>query len=372
MAADNSLSPDADPNIAQMVKASASSNVYILVYLNIKRTGETKKTQKLIIQNGTITQEGATTVEDSGNENTLIKALSWAVTEFPSDHLLVDLWDHGSGSLNRSAMQHRGVCYDDTYNTYLTDIKYKNAFDVLVNQYLHGKKIDIIAFDACLMADIEVAYTLQPYANYMVASQQTVPGPGYNYTEVLSLFAQQTPDALTLAHWMVTSYDHYYKPSGQSYTLSVTDLNALSAAVSATNNIAQLLNASLAADSTGAVSQVITASANPSNCAHFDEPTYLDLYTFYANLYANLAQMGLSSTSASQLKAALRKGLAAISHCIMANAHSNSDFANVHGMSIYFADPSVGVEPSYNALYWTSANPQWASFLTEYVNAANS
>ena len=60
MAADNNLNPEADANIAQMVKASAASNVYILVYLNIKRDKEAKKTQRLIIQNGKIQQEGAT------------------------------------------------------------------------------------------------------------------------------------------------------------------------------------------------------------------------------------------------------------------------------------------------------------------------
>ena len=76
-----------------------------MVYLNIKRTGETKKTQRLVIQNGKITQEGATTVEDSGDENTLIKALVWAVTEYPSDHLVVDLWNHGSGPLNRNMLE---------------------------------------------------------------------------------------------------------------------------------------------------------------------------------------------------------------------------------------------------------------------------
>ena len=61
----------------------------------------------------------------------------------------------------------------------MTDSDLKHAFDILVNQYLGGKKVDIIAFDACLMADIEIAYALQPYANYQVSSQQMVPGPGY-------------------------------------------------------------------------------------------------------------------------------------------------------------------------------------------------
>lgn len=371
MAADNSLSPEADVNIAQMAKASSNSNVYIVVHLNIKRTGETKKTQKLVIQNGKITQIGATTAEDSGDDTTFLNAMKWAVTDYPSDHLCVDLWNHGSGSLNRTVNHHRGVCYDDSTGNYLTDLKYKSAFDVIVNQYRGGNKIDIIAFDACLMADLEVAYTLQNYANYMVASQQTVPGPGYNYKDVLSIFANTVPDAPTVAHWMVTSYDHYYKTSGESYTLSVTDLSKLTPVVNATNAIAQLLTSYLQNDAQGKLATSITTSANPSVCPHFDEPTYLDLYAFYANLYMRASQMGLSTANTNKIKTALRSGLTAIAHDILNNAHSNTDFAKVRGMSIYFADPNSGVEPSYANLYWTTSNPSWINFLSAYVDAVN-
>lgn len=367
MAADNSLNTEADMNIAQMVKSSSSSNVYIVVHLNIKRSGESKKTQKLVIQNGKIAQVGATTVEDSGSDATFLNAMKWAVTDYPSDHLLVDVWNHGSGPLNRDILAHRGVCYDDSTGNYMTDLKYKRAFDVIVNQYRGGKKIDIIAFDACLMADIEVAYTLQNYSNYLVASQQTVPGPGYNYTDVLSLFAHSTPDPVTFARWIVTAYDHQYKPAQESYTLAAMDLSKLTPAVAATNTIAQQLTSYLNAGTSSALQAVIAKAADPSNCAHFDEPTYLDLYTFYANLYMNVGQMGLSGANTNKLKTALRSGLTGISHCVITNAHS-PEFGKTHGMSVYFADVNSGVEPSYQSLYWTTANPAWLDFLTEYVN----
>ena len=372
MAADNNLNPDADSNIGQMVQASSNNNVNVLVYLTIKRSGESKKTQKLIIQNGKIQQEGATTVEDSGNVNTFIKALTWAATEYPSDHLLVDLWNHGSGSLNRTMFKHRGVCYDDTTGHYMTDTDLKHAFDILVNQYLGGKKIDIIAFDACLMADIEIAYALQPYANYQVSSQQTVPGPGYNYADVLSLFGQSAPDPLTLGHWMITSYDHYYKPSQESYTLSLIDLSKIPTATDRTKRIAQLLDTAIKADRTGKVAHALAACAAPAVCAHFDEPTYIDQYTFYENLSAYIPQLGLSDANATALKSALRSGMSALKRCVLYNAHSNSDYSKVHGISIYFADQNAGVEPSYNKLVWTSANPAWNTLMQDFVTAMNS
>jgi cysteine peptidase C11 family protein len=372
IAADNNLNPEADANIAQMVKSSSSENVYIVVHLNIKRAHESKKTQKLLIQNGKIKQIGQTTVEDSGSDTTFLNAMKWAVTDYPSDHLLVDVWNHGSGPLNRDMLAHRGVCYDDSTGNYMTDLKYKTAFDVLVNQYRNGQKIDIIAFDACLMADIEVAYTLQNYATYLVASQQTVPGPGYNYTDVLSIFTRNNPDPKTFAKWIIGAYDRQYKPSQESYTLSAMDLTKLTPIVTATNTIAQQLTSALNTDNSGTLQSIISNAADPSNCPHFDEPTYLDLYSFYANLYMATGQMGLNSSDTNQLKTALNNGLTSIAQCVVAKVYSTSDFSKTHGISAYFADVYSGIEPSYQSLYWTTDNPAWLNFLTEYVNIFNS
>lgn len=369
IAADNNLNPEADLNIAQMVKESSSSNVYIVVHLNIKRVGENKKTQKLLIQNGKITQIGATTAEDSGSSKTLLNALQWAITEYPSDHLLVDIWNHGSGPLNRTIQQHRGVCYDDSTGNYMTDLEYKKALDVIVNQYRGGKKIDIICFDACLMANLEVAFTVKNYAHYLVSSQQTVPGPGYNYTDVLSIFDIKNPDAATLARWITTSYDHYYKSSGLSYTMSCIDLSKLNAIALTTNSIAQTLTGILKTDRSGAVARTITASALPSVCPHFDEPTYIDLYIFYSNLYTRTKQMGLNSTQANKVKSVIRSGMTAIAQAIMLNVYS-SDFVKTRGLSIYFVDLQEGIEGSYNKLYWSKINPSWLDFLYEYAYVA--
>ncbi len=367
IAADNNLNPEADLNISQMLKVSSNTNVYIVVHLNIKRAYENKKTQKLLIQNGKITQIGTTTVEDSGDAKTFLNAMKWAVTEYPSDHLLIDVWNHGSGPLNRNIWAQRGVCYDDSTGHYMTDLMYKNAFDVIVNQYRGGKNIDIIAFDACLMADLEVAYTLKNYAQYMIASQQTVPGPGFNYTEVLSIFNHNTPDAASFARWIVSAFEHQYGSSKLSYTLSAVDLSKLASAVSSTNEIAHQLYNYLNTGNSAKVVSVVKKSAATNACPHYDEPTYIDLYTFLANLYMNLAQMGLNTGNSAKLKSLLQNSLTNLSQCTIANVRSG-DVAKSRGISIYFADVNSGIEPSYPELYWSKENPAWLNFLEEYVN----
>ena len=364
IAADNNLYAEADKNIAQMVQASITTNAYIIVYLNIKRPDQAKVTQRLIIQDGTIKQYDANTVEDSGDAATLLKAMVWAVMQFPSEYLVVDIWNHGSGSLNRRMIQHRGVCYDDTTGNFMTDHDYKRAFEVLVQEYRAGKKVDIIAFDACLMADLEVAYTLQPYAHYLVSSQETVPGTGFNYTSTLSPLSSGVPTPYSFSRWIVNAYGKHYLNSGLSYTMSALDLNKLDNVVAATNTIAILLNQFLLLDKKNSpiIDNVIR------NIPHFDEPTYGDLYMFYIDLLKNSKKMHLSSLHTTALETALRNGINAISKVIIANTNS-AQLSQAHGISAYFAQPALGIEPSYYDLYWTTQNPAWINFLKRYIEA---
>ena len=44
-----------------------------------------------------------------------------------------------------------------------------------------GDNIDIFGFDTCLTSNIETAYLLSPYVDYMVASEETEPSTGWNY-----------------------------------------------------------------------------------------------------------------------------------------------------------------------------------------------
>ncbi len=46
-------------------------------------------------------------------------------------------------------------------------------------------KLDIIGFDACDLATIEMAYQLHPFAEYMLASQIGIPLPGWPYHRIL-------------------------------------------------------------------------------------------------------------------------------------------------------------------------------------------
>src|SRR3546814_8050641 len=46
------------------------------------------------------------------------------------------------------------------------------------------EKLDLLGFDACLMATYEVASVLAPHADRMLASQELEPGHGWNYASL--------------------------------------------------------------------------------------------------------------------------------------------------------------------------------------------
>ncbi len=50
-------------------------------------------------------------------------------------------------------------------------------------------KLDIVAFDACSVATLEIAYQLSPYAEYLIASEIGMPLPGWPYKRVLERLA---------------------------------------------------------------------------------------------------------------------------------------------------------------------------------------
>lgn len=110
---------------------------------------------------------------------TLTDFLSFAYSNYPSDHYGLILWDHGGGPM-------LGFGSDEIYGgDLLTMAEMEQALNNSpFNPY---NKLDFIGFDACLMASLEVADTLKDYANYLVASEESEPGCGWGYSFLSTL-----------------------------------------------------------------------------------------------------------------------------------------------------------------------------------------
>ncbi|MCF2144575.1 MAG: clostripain-related cysteine peptidase [Candidatus Heimdallarchaeota archaeon] len=113
---------------------------------------------------------------DMSDPATLEAFLRYCFANFPAEHYALSIWDHGNGVF--------GACYDDTTGSdaclYLDEIQ--SAIKSASNAF--GEKIDIIAFDCCLMGMIELAYELRHLCDYFIGSEDLTPWDGFNY-EVL-------------------------------------------------------------------------------------------------------------------------------------------------------------------------------------------
>ncbi len=118
-----------------------------------------------------------------GDAETLADFLAFAKTHYPADRTIVNLWNHGGGTVG-------GIAYDERHDFDSLDLdELYTALDAVYEADAATPPLDIVGFDACLMASVDVADTLTGFGHYMVASEEVVPGLGWYYTGFLSALA---------------------------------------------------------------------------------------------------------------------------------------------------------------------------------------
>lgn len=170
--------------------------------------------------------DGVATVVDTepeqnfGHPDTLAWFIQTVAVRYPSNHLAVMLWDHGGGWY--------GVCWDDTDDDYLT------IDEVSAGISSAGAYIDILGFDCCMMASIEVAYEVHTtgLVGMVVGSEGQAPYTGYPYDVMFSpLAADPYLTKEEVAEDMVQGWDEYYSTGQGKGMINWIDLQAVSVAV---------------------------------------------------------------------------------------------------------------------------------------------
>jgi len=146
-------------------------------------------------------------------------------------------WDHGASYM--------GIGPDSNHpgNGILTMKDLDQAFTA------SGSRYDMIGFDACLMASIEVAQAVQPFGDYLLASEELEPGHGWDY-EDLTQFMGRHPGASVpaLGKKFVDSFLDSPKHQGRfsnNKTLSIVDLKQFQTVATALDKVSDVLAANL-------------------------------------------------------------------------------------------------------------------------------
>ncbi len=413
IAADNDLHPFAWKNIKQMEAIGSNENVNVIVQLNTP--GITNPTKRYIIKKGKrllVPAEGVAPTQklNSGSPQTLIDCVAWAMQYYPADNLVINLWDHGSGVydpmrlqtisssdlfkfneqtqlleldrtigytdlINDSAQEtedyrhnSRGICFDESFKSYISNQDLKFALSEIQNKVLGGKKIGVLWFDACLMAMIEIANLAKDHVDYLVASEEVEYASGSNYELVLRPLLDTTLTPKEFACHIVNCYEKSYQFITRDYTQSAVELSTVQALEENINGVAVKLLAALQDQKNNSVIKLLKQCKTRPFCICFEEPSYIDLRNFYINLQANLQYISLNNaTNEGVIKYALLRlldqGINLINTAVV-NNKVGSNLQKAGGISIYF--PERGMFSSYPKCDFAKQNA-WSAMIAQYL-----
>ena len=97
---------------------------------------------------------------------TLADFIRWGAENYPAKKYALVLWGHGNGAKT-------GLFIDELFDNdvmYLYELKQALADG--------GIRLETVVIDACLMGSVETAWAISESANWMVASEEVIPGSG--------------------------------------------------------------------------------------------------------------------------------------------------------------------------------------------------
>lgn len=274
-----------------------------------------------------------------GRPTTLTEFLKYCKKNSDAQIYDLILWDHGGGPIYGFGMDEAHKDEGMTLPQIASALKSAG--------FGPSKKLELICFDACLMGNLETVAYLSPYADYMLASEDSMPGPGMDYSKLDGQLLKQDSAFKWIDRFASGTVNEFYKRYSSSVTLSVYDLKALSRVTSELNN---LFNRKFTKD------ECVALSRRVSGVKHVDHNTFIyDLY----DLFGFTASLG---SQAKQLQNALGN---------LVRAHYANDAARgFNGLSFYFPlnnSQQKKYSVSQYKAFSGSGLGNYYSFLTSYI-----
>jgi hypothetical protein len=397
---DQVLEKDIYLDLNEAERVGSSKSVNIVAQMDRFRAGFqgdgdwTSARRYFVTQDNDLNQIHSQMVQDLGevdmaNGQTLVDFVQWAAKNYPADHYVLILSDHGMGWPGGWSDPAPGG--SDPSSVPLTRRLGKNLYLMELDQALQQartqagiNKFDIIGLDACLMSQIEVMAALQPHANYAVASEEVEPSIGWAYAGFLgALVTNPDMSAADLSRLMVQSYiqddqrildpaaradfmrggspmgNFFDTPSisanqlstqiSRDATLTALDLNALPDLMNSFNAFAyQLQN-----DDQQLIAQARSyAQSYTSLFGEQVQPSYIDLGNFVLLMQAN--------TSDASTKQAAGAVIASLQKMVLAEKHGASRKGST-GLAVYFPNSTLYSSPIAGPQSYTAIASRFAS-----------
>lgn len=336
----------ATEDLNEIMYGYAAGNLNVIV-----QTGGTAEWQNTVVaddrcQRYQVTEDGLELVDDSlGMQNmadsaTLTDFIQYCSSNYAADHYGLVLWDHGGGVVG-------GYGYDENFGG--DSMSLTEMSRALGAASVH---LDMLGFDACLMANFETCLMAAPYADYLIASEEPEPGCGWYYTDWIGKLSENC--GIPPKRYGRQIIDDYITESGWDSpsmysTLGMFDLQ----------QVTQKLLPALSQFSDDAVQQLsageyrrISQSRSNTRAVYQSELDHIDLLD-----YAQHSQ----SETADQLEQA-------VSDCVVYYRETENGSGD-NGLSILFPYYDLSaldmLEEMYQTLGYDDAYP---AFLEQFAN----
>ncbi len=397
MDGDNNLEEDALIDFLEMARAGSTAEVNVVVQLDrigkyVPKTDErftywTETLRFRITKGMKPSRENALKEQKLGEANmgagkTLADFVEWAKHTYPAKRYALILWDHGQGwrgvlspteevrtIVSRSGVDplsqpavgnvrlgfpfrtpigspFRTLSFDETDK----DKLYNQEIQLHLQQVLKGEKLDLIGFDACLMAMVETAYAVRGVAGTMVGSEELVPGTGWQYDDWLNrLTTNPRMDGRALGKVIVDSFEKRYgtvtefSDPNPIVTLSAIDLTKLDQLATAITTLSKSLIAKFNSEK----SNIKSAR---SECPVYAPDTLGDGRDYFLHVdMARFCERLIAHTRDQEIKNNAAAVLEIINTSVLRNyagAARRGAFGS-HGLAIYFPPDGSSYEKDW-------------------------
>ncbi|TCL69332.1 clostripain [Hydrogenispora ethanolica] len=390
MDGDNNLEGEAIADLNEMEQIGSTNDVNVLVLLDRSplydaTNGNWSGTRlyKVTKDNANSSNIVSTMDQDYGekdmsNPNTLTDFIVYCQQKYPAQHTVLTLWDHGGGVYPRSVRNKnkitksigakdlikpgasaKGICWDDTTGSDAWSCLTTDEVAQALSQAraATGKKIDVLNFDACVMQMMEQAYEWRNEADYLVGSEESVPGTGNDYDVVLEhLTANPNMTSSFLTTTLVDDFYSYYSKTGENTTYSAINLGSIPSLLRSFSAFATALNNSNDLTNIGKA----MAAAD-----YYDYPENIDLYGF-----ANAIPAYCMDTNVKNTAAALKT---AISNTVLSHHETGTHAGSSYGVAILFPYSHNQYKAYFGTNQYTTLklamDTQWDEFLIKFINS---
>jgi len=313
-----------------------------------------------------------------GDPNELVDFVIWGINNYSAKRYAVVIWNHGDGwykkdsNANSAAFLGFGEDFTDNDSIGVADGELNTALESIYNHL--GRKIDVVAYNACLMQMWEVIDVTQNYADFVVGSEEKMwanHGLGYNnILSVLTAFPDET-DAEDLAILMTESaYGDGQDPSGDNITAQRTTSCVQSSLIhtltTAMQNFSFELIVACGNESDWTILKGIRNDIRIEEHEFaIDEPpingNHIDLYDYSNRVYNNTALPSELRSAAYSVREAV--SYVSIYHREMETMEN--DYSWAEGIAIYYPINASEYNNTYNNLP-VADNTMWDEFISYY------